>query len=266
MLHFFEVGRALTEIRTAKLYVASGYSTFEAYCKTRWSFTRQRAYQLMEAAAVTDNVKIFSQDVPVPTNDAQARELARLPADEQGAAWGEAVASAPDGKMSAALVRTVVNRRLRETEPAEDNSAVSTAPAQPAPAEHSYRSKECAARDKQIADLLDEGYGPGEIARLLGCKPHHVNDAKLRLGVAGGRKNPLAGILAQAVEFTDALVDARSRLSARLWSKASEGELSELLGQLEALSGASKALILAVGKHKQRRKSNVRKNEKAAAK
>ena len=46
---FMEVGLALEEIRTSRLYRAE-FKTFQDYCETRWDFTRQRADQLMWAA------------------------------------------------------------------------------------------------------------------------------------------------------------------------------------------------------------------------
>ena len=51
---FVEVGAALTEIREQRLYkLRDGYSSFEQYCKDRWGFNRQRASQLIQAAAVS---------------------------------------------------------------------------------------------------------------------------------------------------------------------------------------------------------------------
>ena len=46
---FVEVGRALAEIRDAKLYRVN-YKTFEAYCKERWEIGRSRAYELIDQA------------------------------------------------------------------------------------------------------------------------------------------------------------------------------------------------------------------------
>ena len=48
---FVDVGNALAEIRDRKLY-RDGYKTFEDYCRDRWEFSKQRAYQLMNAAGV----------------------------------------------------------------------------------------------------------------------------------------------------------------------------------------------------------------------
>ncbi len=51
-----------------------GYSRFEDYCRERWGWTDRRARQLMSAA---ETVKALETGTIVPTNEAQARELAR---------------------------------------------------------------------------------------------------------------------------------------------------------------------------------------------
>jgi hypothetical protein len=262
--HFLGVGKALIEIRDAKLYSAAGYSTFEAYCKTRWSFTRQRAYQLMEAATVTENVNRCLQDVPLPSNEAQTRELARLPAADQPSAWAEAAADAPNGKVSAPIVRSVVSKRLRETKVAAGAEAeAQSANPEDVPHAHSYRNKETEERDKQIGALLSEGYAPHEIVQRIGCKSIQVHDAKVRLGLTGKRKNPVRGLLSQAVEFTDAWDDAKR--SSGTWEKATPSEIAEVVAQLETLAQATKALIGALKTHVNRRKKHVGKNEKASS-
>ncbi len=59
---FYDVGQALTVLRDERLYRA-GYTTFERYCQARWSMVRQRAYQLMDAAAIMSNVYSSRQGV-----------------------------------------------------------------------------------------------------------------------------------------------------------------------------------------------------------
>lgn len=49
---FFEVGNALAEIRERRLY-RDQYETFDVYCRERFNFNRQRASQLIKAAAVS---------------------------------------------------------------------------------------------------------------------------------------------------------------------------------------------------------------------
>lgn len=61
---FVDVGNALLAIRDKRLYRKSPPITFEEYCQERWSLERRRAYQLIDAAVVvnniTDDVKNFS--------------------------------------------------------------------------------------------------------------------------------------------------------------------------------------------------------------
>lgn len=66
---FIEVGKALLEIRDSRLYLEN-HTTFEDYCRARWGWSRPRAYQLIEAAAMSTVVDI--------QNERQARELAPL--------------------------------------------------------------------------------------------------------------------------------------------------------------------------------------------
>jgi hypothetical protein len=75
---FIEVGRALMEIRDRRLY-RDTHATFEAYCKERWGWTRQRANQLVDAAHVATALT-----TDVVTNEAQARAmLANLDPEER---------------------------------------------------------------------------------------------------------------------------------------------------------------------------------------
>lgn len=96
-----EVGEALAEINERRLYRET-HETFEGYCRDRWRFSRQRGYQLMQAAAVSKIVDI--------TTESQARELAPLRDDPAAmvAAFEEASA---DGKPTAAKVKAAVKKR-----------------------------------------------------------------------------------------------------------------------------------------------------------
>jgi len=104
---FYEVGRALMEIRDKGLYRdVLGYETFESYCKARWDMSKMHAYRLMDSCKVIDTVK--SNQLVTPTNESQTRPLARLEPDQQREAWQKAVATAPEGKVTAAHVSKVV--------------------------------------------------------------------------------------------------------------------------------------------------------------
>lgn len=136
---FVEVGQALIEIRDNRLYRAS-HATFEDYCEQRWRLSRARAYQLVDAAAVSELIsstmvdKIHSAPV-VPVSERQARPLTKLlphpfepePVRREAEqvirdVWDDAVKTAPrdsDGqpKVTARHVEETVARR---TEPAPE--------------------------------------------------------------------------------------------------------------------------------------------------
>jgi hypothetical protein len=104
---FVQVGHALLTIREQRLYRES-YTTFEDYCRQRWDLSRPRAYQLIDAAQVIDVVSTIVDIVPV--NEAQARPLASLPAEQQVEVWREVVETAPAGKVTAKHVQETVKR------------------------------------------------------------------------------------------------------------------------------------------------------------
>lgn len=97
---FIDVGFALMEIRDSRLY-RSDYSTFEAYCQNRWGMTRQHANRTIKAAETA----LFLEPIgSKPENEAQLRPLTNLEPEEQREVWQTAVATAPNGKVTAAHV------------------------------------------------------------------------------------------------------------------------------------------------------------------
>lgn len=119
---FVEVGNALAAIRDGKLY-REKFATFEDYCQERWGFTGNYARRQIEAAEVIKNVPMGTL---LPTSERQARPLTRLEPSEQIAAWQEAVETAPNGKVTAAHVTEVVERRNGATP--YNNHAISDDP------------------------------------------------------------------------------------------------------------------------------------------
>lgn len=83
---FVEVGNALAEIRDSRIYRAT-FKTFEDYCQERWQFRRDYVNKLIAASSVVSNLDTM---VSKPDNERQARPLAKLPAEQQPAAWGKA--------------------------------------------------------------------------------------------------------------------------------------------------------------------------------
>lgn len=96
---FVEVGRALAEVRDARLYRAA-HPSFEAYLEARWSISRRRGYQLIEAA---EAVQSFAQP---PAVEAHARALAALPPEQREAAYG---AVAKLGKVTTDALRALAD-------------------------------------------------------------------------------------------------------------------------------------------------------------
>lgn len=130
---FVQVGSALAEVRESGLY-RERFDSFAEYCRVRWGMGRRRAYQLIDASAVVLTMVNTEPptDLPfsVPANERQARPLAALPREEQLSAWTEAVETAPNGKVTAAHVEAVVEKRLAAAAPIPYPAP----PAAPAPA------------------------------------------------------------------------------------------------------------------------------------
>lgn len=71
----FDTGAALAEVRDDKLY-REDYGTFEDYCREMFQVTRAHAYRLIEAADLKGDLSPIGDKI---TNEAQARELAKVP-------------------------------------------------------------------------------------------------------------------------------------------------------------------------------------------
>lgn len=123
---FLEVGNALLEIQTRKLYLDDGYSTFERYCAKRWSIGRSQAYRMIQAAEVVGHISAH-EDVPLPIHEAQTRVLARLKdPDAIRTAWEEVVdehgdaASAPRVRDSVDYYAAIAEHPQRAAWPREE--------------------------------------------------------------------------------------------------------------------------------------------------
>jgi len=122
---FIEVGLALEVVRAKKLY-REKFGTFEEYCRIRWDMTARRARQICSASEVVINLigeKIDTNSMNshqlksgtiVPTTESQARPLAPLPPAAQRKVWAAAVAAAPEGKVTAAIVQEQVDAREKK--------------------------------------------------------------------------------------------------------------------------------------------------------
>lgn len=99
---FVATGRALARIRDGRLYRET-HDTFDDYAREMWQMARSRAYQLVDAAAVSTMV-----DTP-PRNERQARALVPLldEPDVLRAAWSRVVDEHGDNVTAVKITRVV---------------------------------------------------------------------------------------------------------------------------------------------------------------
>jgi len=172
---FVEVGLALAEIRDGKLYRAS-YDTFERYCHERWGFTRQRARQFIDAAAVT--TVVVKAGLPAPTNEAQARELVplRKRPHELETAWRDTliVAKAAGRSPWAELVRQnviEVKHRDHPSSPTQALAVAHRAPDEPTAADTERAVAGAVERFEQAVTAWKQlGANCGRLARPLSAQ------------------------------------------------------------------------------------------------
>lgn len=104
------VGEALRAIHAQKLYRAE-FTTFDDYCKVRWNWSRQRAYQLIGAAKVRRNLSTMV-DKPQPTSERQTRSLAKLKPEAQRKVWKKLFSAAQGKAITAEDVESAVEKHL----------------------------------------------------------------------------------------------------------------------------------------------------------
>jgi len=110
---FYEIGKALTEIRERKLYRdVLDYETFEEYCKERWEISIRHADRLMLSYTTIENIKTRPIGL-VPVNEGQARPLTKLEPEQQKEAWQKVVENASENKITARLVSKIVSDILK---------------------------------------------------------------------------------------------------------------------------------------------------------
>jgi len=110
---FFEIGQALREIRTKRLY-RKDYTTFEDYCLNRWEMSRRTTDQLIAAASTYENFQRHGAQI-VPTSERKIRSLTSLPPEKQLEIWNQAVSSAPGGKITSTHVAQLVQNYKQQS-------------------------------------------------------------------------------------------------------------------------------------------------------
>ncbi|OKH31791.1 hypothetical protein NIES2119_27880 [[Phormidium ambiguum] IAM M-71] len=111
---FYEVGKALEEIREQKLYRET-HKTFEAYCRDRWGIARPTAYRFINAAQVMENLSPIGDILPRKEN--QVRPLTQLSPELQIEIWQQAVELASNGIPTGAAVQRLVDEKLSSPNP-----------------------------------------------------------------------------------------------------------------------------------------------------
>lgn len=197
---FIEVGQALAEIRESRLYRKT-HTSFDDYCRERWGFSRQRSYQLIEAANVVEGMSTHV-DRPMPVNEGQVRQLARIDdADTRKAVWETVVVR--DGENATAKdVKAVVDAVI-EARPVSLDTA----------RQHRDEERRTAMDDvmarsptRQVAE--DRAYWANAIkqaANLLAITPSHFvplldADARSRARQLAGQLRGLASAIELSLE------------------------------------------------------------------
>jgi hypothetical protein len=102
---FIRVGLALREIRDRRLYRET-HSTFEAYCLAKFDFRRAYGYRLIEEATAVAELQMSPiGNIPLPENEAQARELAAVLAEMRVEVMRLAATKAGGKPLTAKLIR-----------------------------------------------------------------------------------------------------------------------------------------------------------------
>lgn len=86
---FFEVGRALLEIRDGRLYRGGVYLDFERYCRCRWQMGRNYANKLIASSKVVE--VLTAKGTIVPKLESQVRPLMEFDIEDIPTVWDEVV-------------------------------------------------------------------------------------------------------------------------------------------------------------------------------
>jgi hypothetical protein len=105
---FVEVGAALAKIRNNQLYI-NEFASFEAYCREKWSYGRNYVDRLISAAQAFKVLMTHGHQI-MPEHERQLRPLVGLTPEQANSAWAEAVERAAGQRVTARLVKHVVDR------------------------------------------------------------------------------------------------------------------------------------------------------------
>lgn len=117
-----EVAQALRRIRDEELY-RENYKTFEEYVDKRWGWTRRRAYQLIDACEVREDLctVVHIPEAAEITRERQLRELADVPTDSLEEVVTTAAKLADGKPITASILRKAKQQVM---EPGDEPEAV----------------------------------------------------------------------------------------------------------------------------------------------
>lgn len=102
----------LLRAHEGEAWAALGYGSWREYAMTEFNMSQSRAYQLLDQARVVRSIESASDSTNVELpNEAQARELGRIPEAERAEVWRETV-ERTDGRPTAAAVRQTHTARV----------------------------------------------------------------------------------------------------------------------------------------------------------
>ncbi len=125
--HFSEWALTIgTELRAAQEELAEHKAGFEKWCKERFEWSTPRVYQILNAA---QTVLLTSTIVEVaPSNEAQCRELAKVPEEHVAEVWRQVVMASEktEKPITAARIKKHIEKQTEETKAAEDEEKPET--------------------------------------------------------------------------------------------------------------------------------------------
>lgn len=124
---FLEVGRALVRIRDLRLY-RNLAPTFDAFCFKVLGLSKQHCYNYIACSDVFGTLEARPEFAGrLPQNEAQTRPLRSLDSATVIEIWTEVVAQSATTPITAAMVRTVAQKRVTANGGGLDSAAEKTA-------------------------------------------------------------------------------------------------------------------------------------------
>jgi hypothetical protein len=147
---FTSIGAALVRIRDARLY-REHYSTFEAYCRERWDFSKSTANRFISAVEVIHNLESAKVKI-VPAVESQVRPLTLLKPNQQRRVWAQVVEEAHGN--ASEITAGLVSRTVHKLVPNAGRKA---------PTHSTKGAKLAKGRDSEASKLIRKDYIVDEI-------------------------------------------------------------------------------------------------------